>query len=173
MRLFVAVDMPKEACIELEILQGLLPAENFTLAKHFHITLKFLGEVHESMAAKVREELREVKFEKLIFKLGKIGFFPDENNIRVIWVGVQPEDIVVNLQKKVDSIIGKEFPDDHPFSAHITLARVKFIGDKKGFINKIRTINVKTMEFEIDSFTLKKSSLSRIGPAYKDLEVYT
>ncbi|MBI2142252.1 RNA 2',3'-cyclic phosphodiesterase, partial [Candidatus Woesearchaeota archaeon] len=137
-----------------------------------HITLKFLGEVTLQKAEWVKEKLRQVKFPGSRTELSSLGVFPNENRIRVVWAGISPEEEVVELQKGIDKLIGKEFPDDYKFSAHITLARVKYFGDKKAFAQQLKKIKIEPIPFSVESFKLKKSILTKEGAVYEDLEVY-
>ncbi len=172
MRLFIAVDISEEAKQELLKAQQQLPKGKLSLAKDFHITLKFLGEVQESKAEELKQKLKEVKMQKIAASLSGIGVFPNENYIRVVWAGVEPADEIIGLQQQIDNIIGKEYPDDHKFSPHLTLARVKSADDKKEFAKQLKEIKIEKTNFEIDSFKLKKSTLSPKGAVHEDLAVF-
>ncbi|MBI2342632.1 MAG: RNA 2',3'-cyclic phosphodiesterase, partial [Deltaproteobacteria bacterium] len=141
--------------------------------KGFHITLKFLGEVTPQKAEWVKEKLRQVKFPGSRTALSSLGVFPNENRIRVVWAGISPEEEVAKLQKEIDFLIGKEFPDDYEFSSHITLARAKYVSDKKQFLQQLKRIKIEPISFSVESFKLKKSTLTPKGPVYEDLEVYS
>ena len=56
--------------------------------------------------------------------------------------------------------------------SHLTIARVKYVDDKKEFNERIKRIGVKEIKFDLNEFKLKKSELRRLGPVYTDLEVY-
>ncbi len=173
MRLFIAIDLPEKAKEELREAQKQIPKAKLSLAKDFHITLKFLGEVAPGKADEIREKLQKVKFEAFKAKLDSVGFFPSEKYIRVVWAGIKPEEETAKLQKEIDSLIGKEFPDDHKFSPHITLARVKFVDDKELFIQQLKSIKLENISLKVDCFKLKKSTLrGKEGPVHEDVEVY-
>ncbi len=172
MRLFIAVDLPEEAKDELRNAQQHLPDSKLSKAKDFHITLKFLGEVQPHNAEEVNQQLQKVDFKAFNTSVDQLGVFPNEKYIRVVWAGIRPEEEMLMLQKKIDEIIGKEFPDDYKFSAHITLARVKYVENKTSFIEMLKKIKIKNISFTVDSFKLKKSTLSPKGPVYEDLESF-
>ncbi|MBI2575478.1 RNA 2',3'-cyclic phosphodiesterase [Candidatus Woesearchaeota archaeon] len=176
MRLFIAIDLPEEAKSELRKAQNQLPEgkeANLSKPKDFHITLKFLGEATPQKAEWVKEKLRQVKFPGSRTTLSSLGVFPNENRIRVVWAGISPEEEAAKLQKEIDVLIGKEFPDDYRFSSHITLARVKYASDKKQFLQQLKRIRIEPVKFAVDSFKLKKSTLTKEGAVYDDLEVYS
>ena len=123
-----------------------------SLTKSFHLTLKFLGEVRPDDTDKIKDILKNIKFEKFVVSLDSIGVFPTENYIRVVWVGLKPEDKVLDLQKNIDESFRELFKKEKDFKAHITLARVKFPEDKKSFIEQLRGIEVESKKIEIKDF---------------------
>ena len=87
MRLFVAIDFDdiKDYLINLQVK---IPKDaKMSMVKSFHLTLKFLGEVEEEKIGDIIERLNNIKFSPFYVALGKIGIFPSENYIRVVWVG--------------------------------------------------------------------------------------
>lgn len=175
MRLFVAVDLPEGVKDYLYELQSLikdskLAKVKWVSKKNLHLTMKFLGEIPENKLSELRDNLRNIKFKKFNLKLSKIGFYPNENKINVIWVGVEPENEVVKLQMLVDQetmSLGK-----FKSGAHITLGRVKHLKDIKLFKNRLNKIKITEISFEVGSFALFKSALSKDGPSYAVLEMY-
>lgn len=172
MRLFIAIDFNelKEYFVEL---QNLLPKNaRLSCTKTFHLTLKFLGEVQANNADKVASLLKGVKFEPFSVFLDSIGIFPGENCIRVVWIGLKPEDKVLGLQKEIDETLKPLFKKEKDFKAHITLARVKYPEDKRSFVEQLKKIKVENKKIEINNFRLTKSTLTPKGPVYGDLAVF-
>lgn len=174
MRTFIAVDLPQEAKDELAAFQKQLSsaAARMSMAHDFHLTLKFLGEITPAKVDVVKSCLSRVSFKHFTASFSGIGVFPSEGYVRVVWVGVGPEDDFVQLQKKVDDALDKEFPKDKNFKPHITLARIKFVSDKQQFQQQLRQIKIKGVGFAVESFKLKRSTLSNKGAVYEDLAVY-
>jgi len=174
MRLFIAIEVPEDIQdyfleLQKQIDTGLA---KITLAKSFHLTLKFLGEVDENRKDKAVELLKNIKFESFSAESGNIGMFPNENYIRVVWIGLEPKDKIIELQQKIDNSLSALFAKDKRFHPHITLGRVKFVKDKKGFINLLREIKVEKKSFEVNGFKLIKSTLTPEGPVYEVLEEF-
>ena len=166
MRLFVAIDCP-----EIEdyffSLQELLPKAELTLAKSFHLTLKFLGNVDDSSS--IINSLKEIKFHKFEFHLDNLGYFID-SKINVLWIGIQPKNDVIKLAESVDKTL-KEFGNsEKEFIPHITLARVKNIDDKKSFLESYNKIIVDKKKIKIDNFLLMESVLTPSGPIYREIK---
>ncbi|NQV09284.1 RNA 2',3'-cyclic phosphodiesterase [Candidatus Woesearchaeota archaeon] len=172
MRTFIAVEVPEELKKYFVGLQKRLEEDaKIAFSKDFHLTLKFLGEIHEDKVEKVKNVLKEVEFEGFKLKTSEIGVFPNEDYVRVVWVGLEPGDKIKELQRLVDDKL-KDFPNDHKFHPHITLGRVKFIPDKNKFKETLKSLKIQEKEFEVKDFRLKKSILTPEGPVYEDLKIY-
>lgn len=169
MRLFIAIDIPEEAGEEIRRIQEKLGSDGLKTVSSFHMTHKFLGEVSEERAGWLKEKLKAVRHRAFEARLSGIGVFPNEKYIRVVWVGLEPAGELTSLHKKIDEAIGKEYPDDYKFTPHVTLARVRLIQDKKGFVEMIKKIKVDGKKFRVNEFKLKKSTLTRAGAVYEDV----
>lgn len=171
MRAFIAIETPEEISKILEDLQGKfknLGKINFT-KKPYHLTLKFLDEITEEQAEKIKKIPKKIKLKPFELELTNLGVFPNENYIRVIWVGVKGR--VNELQQQIDSKLNEIFEKDTKFHAHITLGRVKFIKDKEK-IKEILKTKIPNMKFEVKEFKLIKSELTEQGPEYKTIETF-
>lgn len=134
--------------------------------------MKFLGEVQPDKVEPIKEDLKKIKFKEFSVYLDSVGVFPSESYIRVIWIGLEPEEPVLELQKCVDEDLKKIFKKEKNFKPHLTLARVKYIDDKKSFIEKLKKIKIENKKFDVKNFKLIKSTLTPEGPAYEDLEIF-
>lgn len=173
MRLFIAIDF-NGLDGYLSGLQKRLPQNTkLSLVRSFHLTLKFLGDVRPHKVDEIIESLRKIKFEKFSVSLDSIGIFPTEEYIKVVWIGLKPEDAVIKLQKQVDNSLEKLFRKEKDFKAHITLARVRLPIDNKPFVEEIKGIKVENKRLTVNDFRLMKSTLDYHGPVYKDVEVFS
>ena len=121
---------------------------------------------------KMAAQQLEIKFEEIKLKLGKIGTFSVRRMPNIVWVNVEGGGIY-ELQKKIDEKLKNLFAMEERFMGHLTIARIKYVEDKKGFLERIKLIHVKPIEFSVSGFRLKKSKLDRVGPKYEDIEVYS
>lgn len=174
MRVFIAVEFNelKNHFIELQNKVN-KPSAKLKEVSTFHLTLKFLGEVPETNIEDIKEKLKKIKFGKFELNLDDVGVFPNEDYIRIIWVGVNPKKEIIDLQQKIDSALDGSFEKDKRFHPHITLARVKFIEDNPSFANSLKDIKAdKNKKLMINKFKLIKSTLTPKGPVYEDLETF-
>ena len=171
MRLFIALNFNelKEYFSEL---QKQLPADDakLTFPKDFHLTLKFLGEVDDNKTDEIKQKLSEIKFEPFESDVTNIGFF-SEQFLRVVWIKADSKELL-DLQKQIDEKLGEFRRGNLDFQPHITLARVKWCRDKKGFVEKIRQIRTELKKVKISCFELVNSVLTPEGPVYEVLESF-
>ena len=177
MRLFIAIDLPEEVKQSIEEIKT--PLKNIKGVKpvkkeNIHLTLKFLGEVDDDKINKIIRALSQIKFKPFTLSLDKIGVFPDEKRIRVLWVNAEPEDPLKGLKQAIDKAL-PGFKDDHPFKNHLTFARIKYLtsdNDKKKILELITNKQVDNKDFLVDKFKLYKSTLTPQGSIYEVLREF-
>lgn len=172
MRCFVAVDMPAKLTGKISQLQKELIGLDTKLVErqNLHFTLKFLGEVDEDFVKKVKNALKDAASTNNRFQaaLKGVGVFPDENFIRVVWVGCED---LIKLQNCIDKAL--PMPKKEISSPHLTLARFrsqKYNRQIKDFISRHKNETIGT--FSVREIKLKKSTLFQGGPKYDDIEVF-
>jgi 2'-5' RNA ligase len=182
-RSFIAINLPED-------LQGKISslAERFRARlKHgrtrvtwvksgsIHLTLKFLGSIETELVPSVIERLEEAAsgIHPFSIVLGDLGVFPNLNQPRVIWVGVQKgEEEVCILQKRVEdglSELGFKV-EKRVFSPHLTLGRIKALGSRGEVLRALN--DLKEPEIggtEVTQVALMKSTLTPQGAIYTEL----
>jgi len=139
-----------------------------TEVKNLHLTLKFLGQIPFEQAEEVKRRLRKIKFPKFEAKIEEAGFF-ENRKIGIIWLKLTNCE---NIQRAVDETLSGLFEKERRFMAHLTIARVKKIIDKKKFFAKLKEMEIPKPFFIIDKFYLMESRLKEEGPEYNILEKY-
>src|SRR3989344_3213799 len=154
MRLFIAIDLSKDVKGILykvqKSIRNNLAKIHWVAPKNLHLTLKFIGEVEDSKVNEIKDRLNHIEYEKFILNLDTIGFFPNNDFIRIIWIGVNPEEKVIELQKKIDSGLLDLFSKDQRFDAHLTIGRVKNIKNREEFIKKIKDTKLEKIQFNVN-----------------------
>ena len=165
MRAFISVEIPGEVKKKISDIQKSLPdfKGKMTEPENLHLTLKFLGEIDDFKLGKVREALKAVKFRSFDAEINSLGIFSPKL-IRIIWLGVEGCD---ELQDNIDQSLEGIFPREERFMGHLTIARVKWVKDKKDFLDRISRIGIPAMKFQVRRFELKESVLKRKGPEYQ------
>ena len=174
MRAFVAVNLPKEAKDYLFNLKKQVKEAkiNWVHKKNLHLTLIFLGEITEEQLNQLKEKLKEIKFKPIKANLLKLGFFPNQNNPKCIWVSLEPAKEINQLQLLVDQETIGMAHNEQKFVSHITIGRLKSIKNKKTFQKSLDELEMEKIDFTVDSFQLIKSDLTRTGPKYTIIKEY-
>ncbi|MBU5678950.1 MAG: RNA 2',3'-cyclic phosphodiesterase [Candidatus Aenigmatarchaeota archaeon] len=170
MRCFVAIDIPNELVEKIEKIQKEIESNNIKLAKDFHITLKFLGELEENKINEIVSDLEKIKENRFEIEIKNLGAFPNEKYIRVLWLGCNSSKLI-ELARKVRNCL-KDFGNKEKFTPHITIARIKgkLQNNIYNFISKYK--NVEVGKFEVREFKLKRSTLTPAGAIYNDLHIF-
>ena len=173
MRLFIAINVPDNIKEHFLFLQDKIKVDaKINLVKTFHLTLKFLGDVPEEKVEQIKKLLSTISFDSFTAKLNGAGVFPNEKRIRVFWIGIEPQDKIIALQKSIDNALKDLFEPDTRFHPHITLGRVKFVKDKKALVEQVNSLPIEPLEFPIESVSLIKSTLTKQGPIYEVIESF-
>lgn len=165
MRCFIALKIESSELKRAQ--EELKDFANIKIVADFHLTLKFFRDISEAKVRDTKEKLKEVKCKKFKISLGKLGAFPNEARIRVIWVGLEGN--VKKLKEKINKVLGTQ---DDRFVSHITLGRVKSVKNRGQLLENLNCLKVKKEEFLIDKFYFIKSELTKAGPLYKDIGVF-
>ncbi len=176
MRIFIAVFPPKDILDYLVDLQRTFQKSlknkgakiRWTPKSRIHLTLKFLGEIDENKLGEVKKRLSGIDFKSFDVELGKVGFFPGNDEIKIVYVGLEPEEKIIRLQQKIDMELLDLFNKEQGFHGHVTLGRVKMIRDGKK-IKWIINEKIEKKRMKIDNFLIMKSDLKKDGPSYSKL----
>lgn len=183
MRTFIAIDFPAQINQKIDQIISFLktqtPSEaiKWVAAENLHLTLKFLGDYPEQDQDQLTAVLDHAlqQFSAFQISIGGMGMYPNQDNPRVIWLGISPADPLLILHKQLDNAlanIGIQ-PDSRHFSAHLTIARVRRRIDRKMTheIGKtLSTYRVETLgQVMVDTILLMKSELTPQGPIYTPL----
>lgn len=172
-RTFIALEIPQDIKAYLgEIISGLKHKNRgikWVQPEGLHITLKFLGNIDETIIPSLSRELDAVavSFPEACVSLSRLGAFPDTRRPRVIWAGLGGDTaILADIAEKTDIVctsFGME-PEKRPFRAHITIGRLKI----PTVVDLAQEIREK--DFTINHLILYKSELTPSGARYSVLQ---
>ena len=180
LRCFVAIEIPQPIQALLKNVQTRLQSKirgaSWTKSGNFHLTLKFLGDVHSETiddVGKVIQDVADVQTPAPI-AFGGIGAFPNLYRPRVLWVGVkQGASIVSRLAKAVNLALKHlGFPTDNRFHPHLTLARLRTPMNLEPLKNMLRQYDtIDRAVVNVKEITLMRSELHPNGAIYTPLKV--
>ncbi len=198
MRAFIAVELPAEIRCVLAHLQSQLAAARadvkWTEEDNLHITMRFLGEITEGQRQRLEALLREIAAQTntIPIALTNVGAFPSMTSPRVLWVGIgegssfalraseRPlrsvrgagQEALTNIAEEIErGVVSLGFEkEDHPFSAHVTLGRVRSPKNRAALVAVMRELAwTPPQPFAITCLTLFQSTLTSSGPIYASL----
>ncbi len=171
-RTFIAVELPDRFLHDIEKIESELDTPGIKLVEpeQVHITLKFLGDINESDIEPITSALSQINCAPFEARIKGIGVFPKIAYIKVIWLGAQGNFEV--LHNEVEHVLLPfKFANDHQFSPHATLARVKLLREKALILEKIKKLeDIDLGTMDVGSISLKKSTLTPHGPIYETLK---
>jgi RNA 2',3'-cyclic 3'-phosphodiesterase len=182
-RLFVGVELDdrvrEAAAVVAESLKRQLANRvdaRWISAANLHITLWFIGEVDDGRGENVLGAL-DAPFEERAFDIDidGVGAFPPSGPPRVLWLGVASggenlrrlhSEVAVRLRP-----LGFE-PERRPYSAHLTIARVKEVSraiSSRALRDMLQTIRGNVGRSRTTHVTVFRSRLSPKGSHYEPL----
>lgn len=175
-RLFIALNFPENIIIQIIGLRNEVIPNPFDYkwepAEKLHLTLKFIGEVEDTLAEKIADEISFISgYEEFKCSFTRFGFFYAGREPRILWLGLKINGEILNLVDKLNVNLEKFGiqREKKKFKPHLTLMRVKKKLDKN-FINSFENCKLPQKEFTADSVTLFKSELHPNGSIYKELK---
>lgn len=143
---------------------------------NLHFTVKFLGEVPEATVKEIDRRLEGLALPSFEVQVKGLGAFPDARRPRVVWAGVARESERAISQAAaafIGALEGVGAPEDHPFSPHITLSRVRSAANAAELTSFIQRNSEREFgSTRIASLKLKSSVLSPRGATYSDVREY-
>lgn len=170
-RLFVAIDIPDDIRMLICGMGSSLPGARAVPTEQLHLTLKFIGDVENSMLSDINEALSTVLHAPFQMCLKKVGHFPPRGMPRVLWIGVEPTLEVTHLRNKVERALFQiGIPrENRKFSPHVTLARLKNSPLKRVTQFLAGNSLLMTPDFKVDTFQLYSSTLTPKGAIHTPL----
>jgi len=176
MRLFVAAETPDSVRESIRLyMEGLKKSfgnvVKWVAPENLHVTIKFLGEVSERNAGTVKACMDSAASatEPFTLTLEGIGFFPGDGHPRVVWIGADGgcESLLEVYQNLENCLETEGFDrDDKPFSAHLTIGRVKKF---KELVLPARIPEFEPATFDVEGLSLVRSVLKPEGPVYETI----
>ena len=102
-RLFVALEIPREAALSLSLLRGGLHGARWIDVENYHITLRFIGDVDAPTADELVHALDRVHRPEFLLSLVGMGSFGSRKP-HSLWAGVSASPDLIALQAEIERI---------------------------------------------------------------------
>ena len=172
MRLFVGLELPETHREALAALRRPMGGARWVATENFHLTLRFVGEIDEDGAQDLDACLAAIAAPGFVVRLQGAGTFGNGRRTRAVWAGVAPAPGLAALQSKVERAAQRAgcAPEGRKFAPHVTLARAGRgngpvpAAQLSAFLDAHAGLDLPA--FEVTSFALFSSVLTRDGPHY-------
>jgi 2'-5' RNA ligase len=166
-RLFTGLEIPPEVADTLAMLRGGLPGARWIDPENYHLTLRFIGDVDDTVArevafmlGQVRRGAFEMRFEGLNSFGGRIP--------RALFAAVAPTPPLLELQAEHERLmqrLGLD-PEGRKYTPHVTLARLRDSSSRQVANYLATRAAFRSLPFQVSRFVLFSSRTSSGGGPY-------
>lgn len=175
-RAFIAIKIPEDIIQQIVGVQDVLKRSGVSVKwvepQNIHLTLKFLGDIVESQIGGIVQVIQESteEIDPFQISISHVGAFPNLRYPRVIWVGVQDvQKVLQKFQHRLEqglTTLGFVI-EEGIFKPHITIGRIKSQKGKGNLLRIVETlVNTQLGIVQVNSIHLIQSSLKPTGPEY-------
>ena len=168
-RLFAAVPVPPEIAEDLAPQQQGLEGARWRPDEALHVTLRFFGEVTETVAGDLDTELAAIRADPFDLEVKGVGSFGEGHKARAIWAGLAESPALHRLAGKCESAARRAGlpPENRAYKPHVTLAYLKRADPERvsGWIARHNLLHLPP--FRVTWFGLWSSWLSPSGSRYE------
>ncbi len=178
LRCFIAIEIPETIKKSVADIIGSLKKSGSDVKwvpdENIHITLQFLGETEESIIPDIKEALYKIlaPYSPFYIKIADVGCFPSGRRPRIIWVGMEESQPLINIYKDISGEMVKfgYQKEERGFTPHLTIGRVKSNRNMGELLSKLEEFKITDFpDFEVRNITLMKSELKPSGAKYYSL----
>lgn len=182
-RSFIAIPLTPEIRGQLAILYESVQLSRYPQLREvkpeiIHLTLKFLGDALPVTLEKVSRELNGLARITPAFSISfhGLGAFPGWRNPRVLWVGVDVPNTLVNLSQAIEQTtqsLGFR-TETRGFNPHLTIARVNDrVGNSSVDLSTLKQFSQPDLgTMAVKEMVLFRSDLRPSGPIYTRLSTH-
>jgi 2'-5' RNA ligase len=175
-RAFIAITLPVALQRALKDVQAIcqpLPiAWRWVPPSHWHLTVKFLGDVPAERLAPVVQAMEQAMSGQQPFVLmaRALGCFPQPARPRVLWMGLDDtEGALLRLFQRLEAALRERGfpPEERPLRPHVTLARIRQVPRGAHFRTLLQTYHeYRFGDVPVTALHLFQSQLHREGAVY-------
>lgn len=172
-RLFTAIELPDMIKAELSRLHMTLPGARWVDAENYHITLRFAGDIDNSLAREFAANLAGIDADAFTIVLKGTGAFGG-NNPSLVYADVEPNAQLEALAKAHERAARNAglAPEKRTFKAHVTLARLQHSNVEAVARYLTRFGGYRSAPISVSRFVLMSSKPLTGGGPYGVVEAY-
>ena len=173
LRLFVGITFPPELKLQLSLLCSGVTGAKWVDPGNFHLTLRFIGEISEDVAADIDDALSRLRARRFTIQITGTGVFGGDKP-HSLWAGVERSTELVGLRDKVEQALIRAGlpPEQRKFSPHVTLARLRNTPHEKLHEFLAAHARFRAEPLPVKGFSLIASFQTKAGSVYEDQADY-
>lgn len=165
-RLFTALEIPFEIGQSLALLRGGLPGARWVAPENYHLTLRFIGDIDDTLAAEIADLLDKVERPTFDLQIDGLDSFGG-NKPRAVVAAVPAVAQLVELQADHERIMQRiGLQPERKYKPHVTLARLRDTSSRQvaDFLSTRQPF--RSSSFPVSRFVLYSSRSSVGGGPY-------
>ena len=174
LRLFVGIPLPPAQALALSRICLGLHGVRWVDPGNFHVTIRFIGEVDEGLAAEIDEVLANCHVPRFSLAVAGLDIFGPPEKPRAVLATLDREPGLYRLHEKVGTLLGRLGvpPDYRRFIPHVTLAYCARpnAAEIQGFLAANNLLRLEP--FDVTNFQLIRSYLTKAGSHYEEVAAY-
>jgi len=166
-RIFTGLELPADVTQSLATLRGGLPGARWIDPENYHLTLRFIGDVDDTLAREVASLLGKVSRPPLELRFDGLSSFGGRRPRAVVATLAQTP-ALMELQAEHERLmqrVGLE-PEGRKFTPHVTLARLRDSSSRQVADYLATRPFLQTPSFRVSRFVLFSSRASVGGGPY-------
>jgi len=166
-RLFTGLEIPPRVAQSLAIMRGGLPGARWIDPENYHITLRFIGDIDDSLARDIAGLLGRVQRAPFELRLDGLSSFGGRKP-RALVAAAAPVAPLMDLQAEHERLLqrlGLE-PEGRKYTPHVTLARLRDSSSRQVAEYLTARAHYRSSPFEVSRFVLFSSRSSVGGGPY-------
>jgi 2'-5' RNA ligase len=165
-RLFTALEIPFEIGQSLALLRGGLPGARWVAPENYHLTLRFIGDIDDTLATEIADLLDKVERPAFDLQIDGLDSFGG-NKPRAVVAAVPAVTQLVELQADHERIMQRiGLQPERKYKPHVTLARLRDTSSRQvaEFLSTRQPF--RSSSFAVSRFVLYSSRSSVGGGPY-------
>jgi 2'-5' RNA ligase len=172
-RLFTGIEIPAQIAQSLSMLRGGLPGARWIDTQNYHVTLRFIGDVDDSVANEVASLLGRVRRGAFELHLDGVTSFGGKKP-RAIVATVASSSALMEAQAEQERLMQRIglAPEGRKYTPHVTVARLRDSSSRDVAEYLSARGLFRTQSFQVSRFVLFSSRASVGGGPYVVEESY-
>ena len=174
LRLFLGIPLAPEQALALSTICSGLHGVRWVDPGNFHVTIRFIGEVDEGVAADLDAEIALLRAPKFALSVAGVDFFGPAEKPRAMIATLDREPGLHHLFDKLGTIMARVgLPLEYRrFTPHVTLAYCAKPNPAE-ILQFVAAHHLLRLDpFAVERFHLVRSYLTKAGSFYEDIATY-